>query len=263
MDLSVIIETLKILLPALLVIPATYYSQRRLRREERTYTLIHRTYLSEGLHHIEGTLSAFGTSTTTALADIRREVSRLRENPKIIEKLGLKLSEMREREDVASLINRNYGIAAQSFPRLQRFGMPLYNAIKRTFYSYSRWLEDSTNIGFLETQIKNMEEFLGEKRGMHAVTTILQDTEIYLERRLRQLDDYVWRKDYKNYMDFLKITEEPAFQRFKSELEEYVKKLDAWNSSLGGTSEERRRASSELSKWLSEHIDIDPFTEKI
>jgi len=231
------------------------------RQAEAVYTRIEETYLLNGLYQIESQLSVFGTATTTALMDIRREVSRLQSDPEIIVKLESKLNEISRREAVSALINRDYGFSAQSFPRLQRFGMPLYNAIKRTFYSYSRWLEDTTDINFLETQILDMDEFLGENRGINAVITILQQMEVYLERRLRQLDDYVWSRNYQTYEDFLKITEEPSFQNFNSELEDYVEKLDSWNESLGGSAEERKKASLELNTWLSERIDVNPFTK--
>ncbi|MGD2200739.1 MAG: hypothetical protein PVJ38_03775 [Candidatus Bathyarchaeota archaeon] len=235
----------------------TYVFQRSLEQEKRVYSLIHQTYLGEGLHEIESYLSTFGTSTVTAIADFGREIRRLRDDPDIIKKLQFKAEEISNRKNVQDLINRNYGEASKAFPRLQRFGMPLYQAVKNTFYQYSRWLEDALDVSLLEPQLQNIDLLLGEKTGFTAAATLLQNMEIYLERRLRQLDDYIWENNYKTYSDFTELTKSDSFDEFILEFEEYNNFIKLWEDNKG--TPEAGDISNEFNDWLLEHININPL----
>jgi hypothetical protein len=56
------------------------------------------------------------------------------------------------------------------------------------------------------------------------------------------------------------VTEETRYKSFLSELEEYIKGLDAWmKAQFSIDKQERSRTSYSFSKWLSEHMERDPL----
>lgn len=170
-----------------------------------------------------------------------------------------KIEEISKRPAITDLTSHNFSLAMKWFPTLQKFGIPLYDSIKRTFQIYSRLLSDQLTFEHLQRQLSasSIDEFMS---GSAAVAEILQRTQIYLERRLETLKDYVWQRDYEKYLDFLEITKEQSYKAFLSELNQYLEHLNKWDGALTSKrSEDRKRTSVALSKWLSENIDRNPL----
>ena len=86
-------------------------------------------------------------------------------------------------------------------------------------------------------------------------TNILQQTQIYMERRFRQLSDYVYKKGFRDFSKFLKIKEEEKLMNFRKELKIYCKKHEALFNPTGD-------ATLELNKWLSDHINLNPLEDE-
>lgn len=254
-------EVVKILIPLVSVFLASFYFQRQIYLENRTSQFIQETYL-ENLHKVESEISNYGTSITVAILDIRRDINVYKDNPLFKDTLKQKIIEIQNRKAINDLLNRDYGTSTEAFPKLHTFGAPLYSAVKNTLYSYSRWTEDLTNYDLLVSQIDaNITAVINEKEGLHAIGMILQDTEIYLELRIRQLDDYIVSKNYKTVKSFQNIKEDEKLIAFNKELKEYNSLLKAWDVSQSENKEDRKSSSTNLSKWLSEHIENNPFLD--
>lgn len=236
----------------------SYFSGRRLEEERRVYERIQEVYFDEGISHILTAISEYGTSTVFAFVDLNLWAKRSQNTSNKRQMLEPKIREIRERKSVSELITRDLNLATKWFPKLQRFGMPLYGAVKRTFQIYGRVLADTLDEKHLIAQIEN--DILKFSDGLTAVTGILQLTQIYLERRLAGIDDYIWKRKYSTYTDFLKVTSETRYQKLLAELEEYRETLDAWVESLTSRKpEDRKKTSLSLSKWLKKHSNANPL----
>lgn len=235
-------------------------NQNKSEKKRRLHERIQKAYFEEGILPIEAAISEYGTSTVFAMVDLRIWVARClkfkRGGRKLLE---AKIEEISKRPAITDLTKHNFSLAMKWFPTLQRFGMPLYNSIKRTFQPYSTFLSDQLTLEHIQRQIadSSIDEFI---RGSAAVAEMLQRTQIYLERRLENLKDYVWQRDYEKYLDFLEMTKEQSYQAFLSELNQYIEHLNKWSDALTSKkSEDRKETSLALSKWLSEHVDLNPF----
>lgn len=264
LDLNVILSSILgglIAVSGSLAVAALYIrNQKKSEDKRRLHERIQKTYFEEGVLPIEAALSEYGTSTVFAIVDLRIWVVRClkfeRGGRKLLE---AKIEEILKRPAIIDLTRHNFSLAMKWFPTLQRFGMPLYNSIKRTFQLYSTVLSDQLSLEHIQRQIadSSIDEF---SRGSAAVGKLLQRTQIYLERRLENLKDYVWQRDYEKYLDFLEMTKEQSYQTFLSELKQYIEHLNKWSDALTSKkSEDRKETSLALSKWLSEHIDLNPF----
>lgn len=248
-----------------LAVAALYIrNQNKIENKRRLHERIQEAYFEEGLLPIEAALSEYGTSTVFAIADLRIWVARClkfkRGGPKLLE---AKIEEILKRPAITDLTEHNFSLAMKCFPTLQRFGMSLYNSIKRTFQLYSRVLSDQLTLEHIQRQIANssIDEFI---RASAVVAEMIQHTQIYIERRLENLKDYVWQRDYEKYLDFLEMTKEQSYQAFLSELNQYLEHLNKWSDALTSKkSEDRKETSLALSKWLIEHIDINPFQQEL
>lgn len=235
-----------------------YFSGRKLQEERRVYEHIQKVYFEEGISHIMTAVSEYGTGTVFALVDLNTWVNRSQRAPNKSSLLEYRVREIRERKSVSELINRDLKLAIKWFPKLRRFGMPLYGAVKRTFQFYGRILMDTLEIDNLKSQTKeNIPAFTS---GLMAMTKILQLTESYLEARLNGITEYVWKRKYGTYADFLKVTNEEKYQALLVELQEYRGKLDAWSAALTSPNpDDRKRTSSSFGMWLNKHIEKNPL----
>ena len=221
-------------------------------------------YFEEGIIPIEVAVLEYGTSSVFALADLRIWVARClrfeRGGPKLLE---AKIEEISKRPAITDLTTHNFSLAMKWFPTLHKFGMPLYNSVKRTFQLYSNILSDQLTYEHVQRQLSasSIDEFMA---GSAAVAEIVRRTQVYLERRLENLRDYVWQRDYEEYHDFSEISKEQSFEAFTSELNQYLKHLNEWSKALTSKkSEDRERASGTLSYWLSKNIDHNPLRQII
>jgi len=234
-------------------------SQNKSDRKRRLHEMIQRRYFEEGVLPIEAALSEYGTSAVFAIVDLRTWVGRclkFGEGKKLLE---AKIEEIVKRPTITDITQRNFVLAMKWFPTLQRFGMPLHDSIKRTFQLYSEVLSDILTFRSVQHQVaeSSVEEFM---RGSSAVGQMIQATEIYLERRLENLKDYVWQKDFENYYDFQKMFQEQKYTNFLSDLKQYFKYLSDWMDALRSEkSEDRKRTSLALSKWLTENTEHNPL----
>ena len=234
----------------------SYLSGKKLQEETRVYERI-QTYLDDGLSPITTAVSEYGTGTVFALVDLRKSVVRHRIAP---EKQSLQkdVDEIKRRKIVTDLISRDLSLATKWFPKLQRFGSPLYAAVKRTLQVYGDLLADTLNMEHLLSQTNDLEKF---SSGLAAVSEILQLTEIYLERRFTEIEGYVSKKKFNVYDDFLGMFSEVKYRALLTEIENYLKELDAWANALtSAKSTDRETTSMSLSKWLYEHMDLTPLS---
>lgn len=235
-------------------------SQNKSERKRRLYERIQEAYFENGILHIEAAISEYGTSSVFAMADLRIWVGRcLKFERGGLELLEAKIEEISKRPAITDLTTRNFSLAMKWFPTLQKFGMPLYNSIKRTFQLYSRLLSDQLTFEHVQRQLSasSIDEFM---HGSAAVAEIVQRTQVYLERRLENLKDYVWQRDYEKYLDFLEIIKEQRYKAFLSEWDQYLEHLSKWSDALTSKKPEDRKGTSRaLSKWLLENIDHNPL----
>jgi len=227
--------------------------------EERTFSIIHQTYIENGIHKIVSQLSIYTTATNYAFMDLRSQIYRFRNDHELLNKIELKIDEIKKREYVSNLIKRDVSYS-ESFPRIITFGMILHNSLEITYYVYSKWLEDITNFDHIKTQLYDLDALLRPNEGLDAVRRMLVFMGTYLEKRLRELESFIYEKNYKEYSDFLKINEEELYKNFIKDVEEYNEKVNAWMNAVGiDVPEARERTSKELSRWLIENIENNPF----
>lgn len=235
-------------------------NQNKREKKSRLHERIQKAYFEEGILPIEAAISEYGTSSVFAMADLRIWVARcLKFEQGGFKRLEAKIEEISKRPAITDLTSHNFSLAMKWFPTLQKFGAPLYDSIKRTLQLYSRLLSDQLTFEHVQRQLSasSIDEFM---RGSAAVAGIVQRTQIYLERRLENLKDYVWQRDYEKYLDFLEITKEQNYKAFLSELNQYLEHLNEWSDALTSKSgEDRKRTSLALSKWLLENIDYNPL----
>lgn len=258
------------LIVSILLVPisayvSSYFSigvfQRSMQQEERVFSFIHQTYFLDGLHRIESKISTYGTAVTYALMDTRREVFSLQNDTELLDKLEMRLDEIRKREYVSDLIEKDVGFS-EYLPRLITFGLPLHGAIKNTFYIYGRLVDDTTDFDNLKRQMDDLELLLGDHTGLEATRLIVEHMQLYLEKRLRELENFVFEKTlhYRSIYEFLQVNEDILFQKFIQEVEEYNGKISAWMSAMtSGSVDDLRTTSSVLGEWLQEHIQTNPF----
>lgn len=244
----------QLIVPLVSVFLASLYFQGIQWKKEKTYSYVNQIYLDNGLHKIESCISTYGTSTILAISDIRGTMIRLKNDENMTDILGFKLEEIKSRKYVSNLIRRDYGSGFEAMPRLITFGKPLYNAIKRTLYIYSKYMDQLTDLKRICSE--DIELLLAEDRGLKATFVICQDIEMYLERRLRQLSDFILIYKYNNYKEFLEIVDDERFLKFIQEIEDFSNLLNEWDVA---TEKNRPDASKKLSKWLSENINKNPL----
>ena len=85
---------------------------------------------------------------------------------------------------------------------------------------------------------------------------ILQRVQMYIERRIRQLDEFVSLIKYQSYSKFQTLKETDEMKRFRSELKEFNDLQNAWKN------KPNIKTSTDLSKWINEHIDDNPLKKK-
>ena len=238
------------------------HNQNEIEKKKRLHETIQRAYFEEGILPVENAVSEYGTSTVFAIYDLGIWVKRCLQSGENFKLFEEKIVQISRRPSIIDLTNRNFTLAVKHFPIIQRFGMPLYNSIKRTFQVYSTFLSDILTLENIQRQIEysSIDEFI---RSSINLAGLLQQTEIYLERRLEYLKEYIWQRDYEEYLDFLRINKEQKYQNFISELNQYLKYLDKFWKVFTSESkpEDRRETSLALSKWLNEHIDLNPFEQ--
>jgi hypothetical protein len=123
---------------------------------------------------------------------------------------------------VNDLISRNYKVAGRHFPRLQVFGMELYNSSKNTLNCYSRFLRFNLRLDILLKQVHDTNE-AGKNADwlisrLEDTGTILQQTQIYMETRFRQLDEYLQSKGQLNFVQLHNLKHDQKMKKFREEL---------------------------------------------
>ena len=101
----------------------------------------------------------------------------------------------------------------------------------------------------------------GTTTGMLAYAKLLQNVEIYLEKRIRQLDDYLMSERYSSYSEFLDLMNTDLFIKFDTELNECKQKLlnfirERRDPLLAGKSAE------DLNSLLLDSLDRNPLADK-
>jgi len=248
------------ILGSMLVAKLYIDNQNKREKEKEIHTFITNEYFSNGLFLISNAISEYGLSTVYALNDLRiwsvrcikymsRNYSFLKEN----------IDSISNRKIIKDLTNRNFGLTSQAFPRIQIFGMPFYNSIKRTLQLYGNLLIDWLSIETIQRELSSspLEKF---EEGLESANKIVQMTEIFLEQKIEQLKDYIWKKEYTTYSQFVKITNEEQYEVFLFQLKQYLWYLKEWMDGLKSPDSKKRAISSfTLSFWLTEQGVINPF----
>lgn len=234
-----------------------YWVAKRFSSEKRSYQRIYDTFILNGLYPTEAAISEYGTATTLAFADLIPGVRECLGKDNEKEAIEALLDEIGKRELVTDLMSRNYKIVGERFPRLQVFGMELYSASKRTIDAYSKFLRSNLKLSVFMEQVERSREegrdnnWIPER--LAAAANLLQQTQLYMEARIRQLDDYLYEKGFTNYSEFTRLKDEENVKRLREELKEYLAKQGDFSAH---TTQENSLA---LNKWLSDHEDINPL----
>lgn len=248
------------ILGSLIVAKLYIDNQNRREKEKDMHNLIINEYFSNGLFVISNAISEYGLGTVHALNDLRiwsiRCIKYMSGNYSLLKE---KIDGIYKRKISIDLTNRNYGLASQAFPRIQIFGMSLYNSIKRTLQLYGDLLTDWLSIESIKEQSSSssLDKF---EEGLKNANSIVQMTEIFLENKIEQLKEYIFKKKYTTYEEFVQITHENQYEVFLFQINQYISYLQEWMDGLKSKNHKKRAISSfTLSYWLTEQKTINPF----
>jgi len=214
-------------------------------------------YILNGLYNIETAINEYGTATTTVFSDLVQDIKKnYYESDKEI-KIQKVIDKICKRELVIDLMNRNYKMTRGNLPRIQYFGMELYNASIRTINTFSKYLLDNLRIDNIIEQIDSSinqgydEKWFSDR--LLDTAKILQRNQIYIQRKFRFLDEYLYNTGYKKYLNSLYVKKDNNLKKFNDEIQEYIQLHDDWME------KQNPETSLKLSKWTSDHIDSNPL----
>lgn len=265
-DLNVLLNTIiggVITISGSLAVAGLYIrNQNKNEKIRRTQQLVQQAYFEQGVLPVLGALSEYGTNTVFALSDTRKGLVRcLQHGEGGVEKLRTRLEEIRRRPMIVDLMTHNFTSVLKWLPTVQKLGMPLYSSIKRTLQFYSSLVSDATSVALLErsAETSSVDEVA---RSMGAIAKIIDLTLMYLEKRFTGLRDYFWKQEFKDYRDFSEALSDTKYHNFLAALDEYLIRLtrlmDAMTSEA---SEDRGRETLSFSRWLGEHMNLDPLND--
>jgi hypothetical protein len=234
-------------------------NQNSRERRRRTNEQIQRTYVEQGILPMQEALSRYGSSAVYGLLDLRKVTVKRVKLGKKEESIEQTILEIKDRPDVADLVNRNFSLAIGSYSYLRRFGSGILGAVTKTLQAYGELLAEMLIYQAVMNRIKELgiDEF---ERSTIATTQMFEETQLYLQMRLGNLVDHIRKRDFESYTGFLEMLDEEAYQRFASNIEEYNKLLAGWMASFGSPRpEDRKETSLALSGWLVKNRDKNPF----
>lgn len=235
-------------------------NQNNLEKTRRINEQIQKTYIEEGILPIQEAISEYAISSIFLIMDYRNEMVRKLKNMKD-EKLFLKkIEEIKDRPTVKILIQREYSSAIDSFPYLRRFGGVIYGTIIKIFQNWSELISDTLEWENMERQISQagLDEV---ERSLGSILHLIQETQIYLLKRLDNLKDYIWEHDFETYSDFINILQSEKYKSFIADLEKfnqiYTNIMSAFKDP---DSQKRIDASNEFNAFMKNVIE-NPFKQ--
>lgn len=220
----------------------------------RVYERIQETFFEKGLHPLESALSAYGFAATYAIMDARTSIARclaMREESE--ETMKEQLRKIAERPLVSDLISKNFSLSMQAIPNIQRFGLQVYDSVGRTFQFISYMLGEVLDLRVIKKNSQQIDEFV---RSLGALAMFANLIQTYIARRLVDIRDYLWDKEFDSYEQFVKSFDNEKYKRFLASLtkySDYLSKMDDALRSQDGDA--RAKMSLEFSGWLNENLN--------
>jgi hypothetical protein len=230
-------------------------NENRKSDKTRVYERIQETFFEKGLHPMESALSAYGFAATYAIMDARTSIARcLMMNEESKETMKEQLRKIAERPLVSDLVSRNFSLSMQTIPNTQRFGLQVHDALGRTFQFISAMVGEVLDLRVIE---KNSRQQIGEfVRSLGALAMFANLLQTYVARRLINVRDYLWDKQFDSYEQFVQSFDNEKYKRFLASLtkySDYLSKMDDALRSQDGKA--RATLSLEFSKWLNDNMD--------
>ena len=220
----------------------------------RVYERIQETFFEKGLHPMESALSAYGFAATYAIMDARTSIARcLAMRVESEETMEEQLREIAKRPLVSDLITKNFSLSMQAISNIQRFGLQVYDSFGRTFQFVSSMLEEVLDLKAIKKNSEQIDEFV---RSLGALAMFANLIQTYLARRLIDIRDYLWHKEFKSYEQFVKSFDNEKYKRFLASLAIYSDYLSKMDDALRSRdSDARAEISLEFSRWLNENLN--------
>lgn len=238
-------------------------NQNSIEQNKRINEQIQKTYFEKGILPLQEAIQEYAEASIFVFHDLSKKVGIINKYKMDLESLEDVCEEIKSRSIVKSLIQKQFTSATDSFPYIGRFGIQLYGVTIRILQHWSTLIEDSLNYEHLIRQIK--EAGLVEIRsGLEGTGSMIQSTQLYLLKRLNNLQDYIWEKQYYSYNDFIEILKTKEYKNFLDDLDQYnkiyTKVMDSMMGVLGSESVEK--ITKEFSVFSKELVD-DPFKKDV
>lgn len=216
------------------------------------------TYINNGISLIMSSLSYYGKLSFLTIDKINREILLLKKRGQL-EQLPLKLKEIREIEPIHDLISFDYKLAYASFPKLLPFGIQVYNAILYAFYMFSSYVVELTDSDRLSPILEEKEDH----NWIIASANQIQFVAMYLEEKLLYLENYVREKQFKNFDNFNRITNDKEVIEICKELKELHSILRD-HISASPEQKKEKRTNERLQDFIQNHpTKFDKVLQKL
>jgi hypothetical protein len=238
-----------------------------IRNENKKFTLnlinkkVQDTFFRDGIQPIESALVSYGLTTAFSIMDVQRNITNCFIQKKMSQNdLEARLKEIGSRDLVADLVSRNFRLSMNAIPNIQRFGSEIFNAVGQTFQFYSDLLQQVLDTRVIEEHVaraKNKEDLDDFIRSLLALASFANLTQGFIGKRLESIRDYVWKSNFKDYVQFENLFKDDKYTKFSSAFVTYVKYLNDFTDSLNGrtNAKDRGEISKEFSKWLQDERD--------
>jgi hypothetical protein len=259
-DFNVLLNTILggiIAISGSLAVAALYISNQNKNQKKRYLReLIQKDYFDQCLNPVLGALSEYAISTVFALTDARIVLGRAAAFKEITpEEVKKQLTEISNRPILMDLTSHKFSSISKYFPALQKFGLPIHASIIRTLQFYSSVANDGVSYSAL-TRLPDSAEVA---RSLGVVAQIIEQSWVFLNKRIVNLRDYFLVKELKSYSDFSKVFSEKEYDTFLSVITQYMEGLTQLMDALNNPTGDRAGASLTFSKWLNDNREINPF----
>jgi hypothetical protein len=265
-DVNVLLSTILggvITISGSLAVAAAYIGNQNKSAVKRSvHAIVQEEFFDKGLSLAGVATSSYGTATAFAIIDLRTWMLRCYVLKSVTEdRLKAVLENISKRPDVSDLLDRKLSLAIDSFPVLQKLGMPLAASVGKTLQMFSSMLGDLLNPDIILPQFKNNPSNI--QKSFTSVGNFLGATQGFLSRKLIEIKDYFWCQDYETYLDFLKILQTDRYTRMMDIMEKYQiyveKSADIFQSP---DANERNKLLNEFGKWMDDNIKNNPLTDQ-
>jgi len=197
-------------------------NQNKSEKNKRINEQIQKTYVEQGILPLQEAIQEYAIGSIFTISDYKKYLINIYSKQNNEKKFLEMVKSINERPVVKNLIDRQFDSAIDTFPHVRRFGNIVYGIVIRALQNRSDLVRDIMNWENMKPQFsKNDTDEM--ERSLNGVSALIQESQLYLLKRLDNLKDYIWENDYNNYSDFLKILESQEYRAFLDDLESYNK----------------------------------------